>query len=135
MRWPRGLLAMLCAGLLAAAPTGCGYSAQWEQADLDRNRLTIAMFHGNESAGDLAGELDQGTRLISATGALDHYTSGGDMRIVIAYPDGTFMAREYDTYDCYEFTSPSGHDIDFSETDCPDGLPDPQDEWGWVREY
>lgn len=134
MRWPRGVTAVLCSGLLAAAMTGCGRSTQWKQADLDRNSLNIALFHGNESARGLAGELDLNARLVSATGELDHYLSGGDMRIVIAYPDSTFMAWEYDTYACYEFTSPTGHGIDFAETGCPDGLPDPQAEWAWVPE-
>ncbi|MDN5851669.1 MAG: hypothetical protein L0K86_02270 [Actinomycetia bacterium] len=56
------------------------------------------------------------------------------MRIVIAYPDSTLMSWDYDTYSCYKFTSPSGHDIEFSGTDCPDGLPNPADEWQWDLE-
>ncbi len=112
------LLALSLAGLIGAC--GVHHSWAWKEADLDRNRLNLALSRGADTGPDLAGWVEHGT----VEEAVGDVTIGGDNDVVLrvryewAHTDWLGSASENRA--CYEFTSPDGYDVEFSPTPCQD---------------
>lgn len=110
---------LLVVPLTLLAVTGCGPSWAWKEADLDRNKLNLALFHGAESASSVAAWVENG----KVVGSSGRATSDGDLAIVVRYEReemdwGTVTGVERV---CFRFTTEDGDSVQFSETDCPPG--------------
>ncbi len=94
----------------------------WKDADLDRNRLSLAYYRGAESGARLAEWIDHG-EVVSASGASLRTQEGGDAEVVVRYTRevGGWLAGATTTTeaDCYRFTFPE-YDIDVERVTCPD---------------
>jgi hypothetical protein len=93
----------------------------WKHADLDRNRLTLAYYHGAESGERLAEWIEHGD-VVTASGVSLRTQGGGDAEVVVRYTRevGGWLAGATTTTetDCYRFTFPE-YDIDFDRVTCP----------------
>lgn len=112
-------ITLLLVPLTLCVATGCSPSWAWKQADLDRNRLNLALFRGAESASAAADWIEYG-KVVESSGAAT--PGGGDLAITVRYErqetDWLGGAAGVERV-CYRFTSRDGDNVQFSETDCP----------------
>jgi hypothetical protein len=110
------------AALALAALAGCdlGHSWHWKSADLDRNRLNLALHRGADSGPDLATWVDNGA-VVHASGTTSR-GEGGDAEVVIRYDnaetDWAGAQRGVESV-CYRFMTGDGYEVEFWRTDCP----------------
>ncbi len=114
-------LVLVCLALLVCS--GCSALAQrswaWKEADLDRNRLDVGLYYGNDTAPELAAWVDHG-EVVEATGGP---ATDDVLRMVVLYegsrtPPMAGSARTERR--CYLFTSADGYSVSFASTPCPE---------------
>jgi hypothetical protein len=108
-------------GLVAwSAVNTTAHRWSWRDADLDRNRLNLAISRGAESGEKLAGWIEHG-EVLSASGFSER--SGGDAVVVVRYErtetDWFGVATGEVEADCYRFTFADGYETAFRRVDCP----------------
>lgn len=116
-------LTLLLIALTLWTLTGCGHSWAWKQADLDRNRLDLALFRGARSAPAAAKWIAYG-KVVESSGAA--IQGRRDLTITVRYErhqsDWTGATTGVERV-CYRFTSRDGYNVQFREADCPDERP------------
>lgn len=113
------VITLLLVPVILCALTGCGPSWAWKQADLDRNRLNLALFRGAETASSAAEWIELGV-VVESSGV----AAGGDLAITVRYErqqtdwlgGGADVERV-----CFRFTSQHGDNVQFAEKVCPNG--------------
>ncbi len=93
----------------------------WKDADLDRNRLTLAWSRGAESGDQLARWVTYG-EVVSSSG-FSGRTHGGSAEVLVRYDRNKtdFFGSETEEIkrDCYLFTFAEAYELDFDRVDCP----------------
>lgn len=114
------LAVLLALGLLGAAGVQALQDRwAWRQADLDRNRLNLAISRGAESAEQLASWVEHGS-VEDAAGSVQR-ARGGDGWLRVRYERRStgWLGQQGDLETvCYLFTSRDGYRVVFTTTRC-----------------
>lgn len=122
-RVPIRLTAAIAAALLALSGCGLHHSRGWKLADVDRNWLNLTIARGGEDASTLAKGMPNPDAVLSAAGHAVHAAPKQDdpLEIVVRYGAQQGEYGQSGTDECFRFTYPDGHQIEFHRTDCPKG--------------
>lgn len=123
-RLPLVLTVLVPLGVLVwAGADNRAHHWSWKDADLDRNRLSLAWSRGAESGDLLAGWIEHG-EVVSYSG-FSGRTDGGDAEVLVRYDrqetDWFGVATEEIERDCYRFTFADAYEVDFDRVGCPPG--------------
>ncbi len=120
------LVVLAAAVAFVAVADRADHRWSWKLADLDRNRLDLALFRGADSGEELAARVEQG-EVVAVSGGREP-VRGGDTIVVVRYErprtDWFGGATGDVDADCYRFTFADGETSAFDLVDCPSGRVD-----------